>query len=70
MPAFLRHLLDRFEWDLAKAIGAYNGGPGNPNARYEQGVQRAAEHASVTVLQAAELRGRPAAGMQFLRAAR
>jgi hypothetical protein len=65
-----RNLFDRFEGDLAKAIGAYNGGPANPNPRYEQGVQRAAEHASVTVLQAAALHGRPAAGMQFLRPAR
>jgi len=26
---YLRHLLDQFDFDLAKAVAAYNGGPGN-----------------------------------------
>jgi hypothetical protein len=65
-----RDLLDRFDGDLENAIGAYNGGPRNPNRRYEQGVRKVAEHASSTVLQAAALHGRPAAGMQFLSRAR
>ena len=27
------------------AVGAYNGGPGNPNMKYEEGVRMAAQHA-------------------------
>src|SRR6185503_20214066 len=41
----LRNLLDRFKGDVALAVGAYNGGPGNPNMRYHEGVQAAAMHA-------------------------
>jgi soluble lytic murein transglycosylase len=26
---YLRHLLEQFDFDLAKAVAAYNGGPGN-----------------------------------------
>jgi hypothetical protein len=31
-----RNLLDQFHGDVARAVGAYNGGPGNPNQRYER----------------------------------
>jgi hypothetical protein len=41
----LRELLDRFNGDVEKAVGAYNGGPGNPNLRYAAGVQTVAEYA-------------------------
>lgn len=41
----LRHLLDYFHGDVAKAVGAYNGGAGNPNERYESGVRQVAEYA-------------------------
>ncbi len=40
-----RYLLDHFKGDVAKAVGAYNGGPGNPNMHYEKGVREAAEYA-------------------------
>lgn len=41
----LRDLLDRFNGDIEKAVGAYNGGPRNPNLRYAAGVQTVAEYA-------------------------
>jgi hypothetical protein len=52
-----RDLLDRFGGDVEKAVGAYNGGPGNPNLRYADGVQRVAEYARRMLEQAAGLRG-------------
>jgi len=67
---FFRDLLDRFKGDVATAVGAYNGGPGNPNPRYEAGARRVAEHARRVLEHAAVLRGRPAAQMRFLKAAR
>lgn len=62
-----RHLLDEFNGDVALAVGAYNGGPKNPNARYEAGVRLVAQYARKIVEQAAVLNGRPAAGTRFLR---
>lgn len=41
----LRDLLDQFGGDVEKAVGAYNGGPRNPNARYAAGVQAVAQYA-------------------------
>jgi hypothetical protein len=41
----LRDLLDGFNGDVEKAVGAYNGGPRNPNLRYAAGVQAVAEYA-------------------------
>jgi len=41
----LRDLLDRFNGDVGKAVGAYNGGPRNPNAHYAAGVQMVADYA-------------------------
>ena len=41
----LRDLLDRFDGDVEKAVGAYNGGPRNPNPRYAAGVQVIAAYA-------------------------
>ena len=41
----LRDLLDRFDGDVEKAVGAYNGGPRNPNPRYAAGVQTVADYA-------------------------
>jgi hypothetical protein len=61
-----RQLLDRFDGDVAEAVGAYNGGPGNPNPRYEEGVRTVAQHARRVMQHAAVLNGRPAAGMRFL----
>ena len=61
-----RDLLDRFHGDVASAVGAYNGGPGNPNPRYEEGVRMVADYARRIMESAAALDGRPAAGMDFL----
>ena len=41
----LRYLLDHFHGDVSLAVGAYNGGPGSPNATYEMGVSRVADYA-------------------------
>jgi soluble lytic murein transglycosylase-like protein len=41
----LRDLLDRFNGDVEKAVGAYNGGPRNPNPEYAAGVQIVASYA-------------------------
>lgn len=67
---FFRDLLDRFQGDVARAVGAYNGGPRNPNPQYEAGVRTVAEHARRVLEHAAALQGRPAAGMRFLTSAR
>ncbi|HVW07790.1 MAG TPA: hypothetical protein VHC90_04370 [Bryobacteraceae bacterium] len=53
----LRHLLDYFHGDLSLAIGAYNGGPGNPNQEYETGVRNVAEYAHRILDRAAALHG-------------
>ena len=63
-----RDLLDRFQGDAGTAVGAYNGGPGNPNAKYEAGVRTVAEYARKMLEQAAALRGRRVVDLQFLRA--
>jgi hypothetical protein len=52
-----RDLLDRFEGDVTRAVGAYNGGPGNPNLRYAAGVEAAAQHARRVLEQLAVLNG-------------
>lgn len=62
-----RHLLDRFDGDVVTAVGAYNGGPNNPNLQYGEGVRIIAEYARRVMQQAAVLNGQPAAGMRFLR---
>jgi hypothetical protein len=67
---FFRDLLDRFQGDVARAVGAYNGGPGNPNFQYEAGVRMVAEYARRVLEHAAALQGRPAAGMRFLTSVR
>lgn len=64
---FFRDLLDRFDGDVARAVGAYNGGPGNPNMSYEAGVRLVSEYARRTLEQAAVLNGRSVAGMQWIR---
>ena len=61
-----RDLLDRCRGDIPLAVGAYNGGLGNPNLRYAEGVSMVAEYARRVMEQAAVLNGRPAAGMRFL----
>lgn len=61
-----RHFLDRFDGDVAKAVGAYNGGPGSPNMQYEAGVRVVANYARRIVEQAARLNGQAVAEMSFL----
>jgi soluble lytic murein transglycosylase-like protein len=51
----LRDLLDRFQGDVAKAVGAYNGGVSNPNLRYAAGVQMVADYARRVIERATEL---------------
>jgi hypothetical protein len=60
-----RDLLDRLHGDVARAVGAYNGGPGNPNPRYEEGVRMVADYARRVMEHAVALNGRPAAGATF-----
>jgi hypothetical protein len=67
---FFRYLLDRFSGDLVQAVGAYNGGPGNPNPRYEAGVRRVAEYARRVMEHAAALGGRRAVETRFIAASR
>jgi hypothetical protein len=62
----LRDLIDRFEGDTARAIGAYNGGPGNPNMRYEEGVRRVATYARTLLERAASLHGQSISDMRLL----
>lgn len=61
-----RDLLDRFHGDVASAVGAYNGGPGNPNPRYEEGVRMVADYARRVMEHAAALNGRPVADTDVL----
>ena len=61
-----RDLLDRFHGDVASAVGAYNGGPGNPNPRYEAGVRMVADYARHVMEHAAALNGRPVAGTNLV----
>jgi hypothetical protein len=63
----LRQLLDHFHGDVGRAIGAYNGGPGNPNRRYEEGVRGVALQARSILEHAAALNGRTVIQMSWLR---
>lgn len=65
----LRDLLDRFDGDIGKAVGAYNGGPGNPNPRYEAGVRLVAGYARRMLEQSAALRGQRVADLKYFRPA-
>jgi hypothetical protein len=56
----LRDLLDRFDGDVAKAVGAYNGGPRNPNPQYAAGVNLVAEYARNILERVPATRQRPA----------
>lgn len=65
-----RDLLDRFGGNVPQAVGAYNGGPGNPNMNYEQGVRLVANYARRMLAHAARLHGQTVANMSFLAPAR
>jgi hypothetical protein len=64
----LRELLDHFNGDAALAVGAYNGGPGNPNMRYEGGVRTVAAHARSILERAAALNGESVMKMRWITA--
>jgi len=62
----LRDLLDRFQGDVALAVGAYNGGPGRPNFKYEAGVRRVAVHARNLLERIATLNGASAVDILWM----
>jgi hypothetical protein len=62
-----RDLLDRFEGRVDLAVGAYNGGPRNPNERYEAGVRMVAAYARRIFEKAAALNGEAAVEKQWIR---
>jgi hypothetical protein len=62
----LRDLLDLFHGDVSKAIGAYNGGPNNPNLQYAAGVATVAGYARNVLEQAALMNGRAIAQTRFV----
>lgn len=51
----LRDLLDRFKGDVTLAVGAYNGGPANPNLQYAEGVALVADYAQRVIGRAAAM---------------
>lgn len=61
-----RDLIDRFDGDIKLAAGAYNGGPGRPNLRYAEGVERAAAHARTVMEQVSALYGRRVVETSFI----
>ena len=66
----LRNLLDRFDGNVAEAVGAYNGGVARPNPRYSTGVQMVADYARRVLTQAAYTNGQAIAEAKFVLAAR
>ncbi len=61
-----RDLLDQFNGDVTKAVGAYNGGVDNPNAKYQAGVEQVARFARSVLGRAALLDGKRAIDSVFL----
>lgn len=53
----LRKLLDDFNGDESKAIGAYNGGSGNPNMKYAEGALLVATYAHRVLALAEQQKG-------------
>jgi hypothetical protein len=53
----LRKLLDDYDGDVVKAQGAYNGGPGDPNLSYSQGVSMVSAYAHRILSMAAGRKG-------------
>jgi hypothetical protein len=60
----LRELLDRFDGDVEKAVGAYNGGPRNPNLKYAAGVEAVASYAR-NILERVTVQNENAAKLQL-----
>ena len=50
-----RNLLDYFDGDIMKAVGAYNGGPGKPNAGYAKSVRNVARYARQVIMHGAAM---------------
>jgi len=63
-------LIDRFDGDVVKAAAAYNGGPGNPNMRYADGVGLVAGYARRMLESVATLHGQSIADTTFISPAR
>jgi len=61
-----RDLIDRFDGDVVKAAAAYNGGPGNPNIRYADGVGLVAGYARRVLEGVANLHGQSIANTTFI----
>ena len=61
-----RDLLDHFDGNVEDAVGAYNGGAGNPNRHYAAGVQLVADYARRVLTQAAYLNGQSLAQTRFI----
>ena len=61
-----RDLLDHFDGNVEDAVGAYNGGAGNPNRHYAAGVQLVADSARQVLTQAAYLNGHSLAQTKFI----
>ncbi|HEY8716012.1 MAG TPA: hypothetical protein VIM00_11590, partial [Candidatus Acidoferrum sp.] len=51
----IRNLLDYFDGDIMKAVGAYNGGPGKPNAGYAKSVRNVARYARQVIMHGAAM---------------
>jgi hypothetical protein len=66
----LRDLLDRFDGDIEKAVGAYNGGISNPNLQYAAGVQQVAQYARKILEQVAARNAATIANARFVSVAR
>jgi hypothetical protein len=64
-----RDFLDHFSGDVQKAVGAYNGGAGNPNLEYSAGVEMVATYARRILEQVADQNGRSVAETKFVRVA-
>jgi len=62
----IRNLLDRFDGDVPTAIGAYNGGPNNPNMQYAEGVTTVADYARKVLQQAALMSGQSIANTRLV----
>ncbi len=65
-----RDLLDKFNGNVAEAVGAYNGGVRNPNEKYSAGVEIVADYARRVLTQAAYINGQAIAEAKFVLAAR
>jgi soluble lytic murein transglycosylase-like protein len=64
-----RDLLDHFTGDVQKAVGAYNGGAGNPNLEYSAGVEMVATYARRILEQVADQNGQSVAETRFVKVA-